>query len=106
MSIALIFNQKPTEEWQLKLQELLPETKVEVYPNISVSEEEFLDKKNYKHINLLFLSNFLEEKGINVFFEAIREINKRGILINVKIAGNKVANNNIDNYLKELTFRK
>lgn len=72
--------------------------------NISVSEEEFLDKKNYKHINLLFLSNFLEEKGINVFFEAIREINKRGILINVKIAGNKVANNNIDNYLKELTF--
>ena len=66
--------------------------------NISVSEEEFLDKKNYKHINLLFLSNFLEEKGINVFFEAIREINKRGILINVKIAGNKVANNNIDNY--------
>ncbi len=72
--------------------------------NISVSEEEFLDKKNYKHINLLFLSNILEEKGINVFFEAIREINKRGILINVKIAGNKVANNNIDNYLKELTF--
>ena len=83
--------------------ENLPKT-IEIIKNISVSEEEFLDKKNYKHINLLFLSNFLEEKGINVFFEAIREINKRGILINVKIAGNKVANNNIDNYLKELTF--
>lgn len=35
MSVALIFNQKPTEEWQRNLQELLPDTKVEVYPNIS-----------------------------------------------------------------------
>ncbi len=34
MSVVLIFNQKPSEEWQLKLSELLPDTKVEVYPNV------------------------------------------------------------------------
>jgi glyoxylate/hydroxypyruvate reductase len=34
MSVLLIFNQKPSEEWQQKLSELLPETKVEVYPDV------------------------------------------------------------------------
>ena len=52
MSVALIFNQKPTEEWQRNLQELLPDTKVEVYPNISNPEDvEFIatwkPHKNY-----------------------------------------------------------
>lgn len=39
MSVALIFNQKPTEEWQRNLQKLLPDTKVEVYPTISNPED-------------------------------------------------------------------
>lgn len=39
MSVALIFNQKPTEEWQRNLQKLLPDTKVEVYPIISNPED-------------------------------------------------------------------
>lgn len=39
MSVALLFNQKPTEEWQRNLQKLLPETKVEVYPIISNPED-------------------------------------------------------------------
>ena len=52
MSVALIFNQKPTEEWQRNLQELFPDTKVEVYPNISNPEDvEFIatwkPHKNY-----------------------------------------------------------
>ena len=52
MSVALIFNQKPTEEWQRNLQELLPDTKVEVYPNISNPDDvEFIatwkPHKNY-----------------------------------------------------------
>lgn len=34
MSIAIIFNQKQSEEWLMKMQSLLPNTKVEVYPNI------------------------------------------------------------------------
>jgi glyoxylate/hydroxypyruvate reductase len=39
MSIAIIFNNKDTNPWEQKLKELLPETKVEVYPNISNFEE-------------------------------------------------------------------
>lgn len=39
MSIALLFNQKQSDEWQSRLQELLPETKVEVYPTISNPED-------------------------------------------------------------------
>lgn len=39
MSVALLFNQKPTEQWQRNLQKLLPETKVEVYPIISNPED-------------------------------------------------------------------
>lgn len=34
MSVAILFSQKSSEEWQQKLSELLPETKVEVYPEI------------------------------------------------------------------------
>lgn len=71
--------------------------------NIYVSEEEFL-KKKFSKVNLLFLSNFMEEKGINVLLEAIKKIKNIGITINIKIAGNKTDDNNIDMYLKELPF--
>lgn len=72
--------------------------------NIFISESDFFMRKKYDQINLLFLSNFLEEKGINVFLEAIKKINESGISINVKIAGNKIANNNVDRYIKDLPF--
>ena len=43
MSIALLFNQKDTKEWEIKLRDLLPKTKIEVYPNIDNTEDvEFL----------------------------------------------------------------
>ncbi len=35
MSIAIIFNNKDANPWKEKLEELLPETTIEVYPNIS-----------------------------------------------------------------------
>ncbi|WP_396141530.1 glycosyltransferase family 4 protein [Flavobacterium sp.] len=71
--------------------------------NIYISEEEFL-KKKFTKVNLLFLSNFMEEKGINVLLEAIKKIKNKGLSINIKIAGNKTEDNNIDMYLKELPF--
>ena len=43
MSVAIVFNQKDTQDWFLKLSELFPETSVEVYPNIKDKEKiEFL----------------------------------------------------------------
>jgi glyoxylate/hydroxypyruvate reductase len=39
MSIAIIFNNKDTRPWEQKLKELLPETMIEVYPNISSFED-------------------------------------------------------------------
>jgi glycosyltransferase involved in cell wall biosynthesis len=71
--------------------------------NLFISNEEFL-KKEFTQVNLLFLSNFIEEKGINVLLEAIKKINNKGISISVKIAGNKTHDNNIEMYLSELPF--
>jgi glycosyltransferase involved in cell wall biosynthesis len=71
--------------------------------NLFISDEEFL-KKEFTQVNLLFLSNFMEEKGINILLEAIKKIRNKGITINIKIAGNKTDDNNIDMYLKELPF--
>jgi glyoxylate/hydroxypyruvate reductase len=38
MSIAIVFNNKDPKPWQTKLQEKLPETSVEIYPNIANAE--------------------------------------------------------------------
>ena len=72
--------------------------------SLDISESELTSKGKYNQINFLFLSNFLEEKGINNFLEALKGINKKGISINVKIAGNKSLDNNIDESLRELPF--
>ncbi|MBS7333147.1 MAG: glyoxylate/hydroxypyruvate reductase A [Weeksellaceae bacterium] len=43
MSVAILFNQKSTEEWFLKLKESMPNVKIEVYPDIeNYNEIEFL----------------------------------------------------------------
>ena len=96
MSVALIFNQKPTEEWQLKLQELLPETKVEVYPNISVSEEvEFIATwKPHKN----YVTEFLNLKVVQSVGAGIDH------LLHTKIADSIKVTRIVDPALKQEMF--
>lgn len=54
MSIVILFNQKKSEDWLLKIKELLPNKKIEVYPDIEdKSKVEFLItwKPNEGYVN-------------------------------------------------------
>lgn len=55
-----------------------------------------IDNKDYSEMKLFFLSNLLEEKGINDLLLAIIQLNKEGFFPNVKIAGTKVSSNNLE----------
>ena len=72
-----------------------------VEDKLMVSEQAIFNK-DYKEIRLFFLSNLLEEKGINILLNAIKKLNSEGIVLKTKIAGNKIKGNNIDLLLEEL----
>ena len=59
-------------------------------------ENTLVTAKDYTEMKLFFLSNLLEEKGINDLLKAIIQLNNQGIFPKVKIAGTKVASNNLD----------
>lgn len=73
-----------------------------VEDKLIISEEVLLNKKDFSEIRLFFLSNLLEEKGINLLLQVIKRLNKEGLIFRVKIAGNKIVGNNIDELLSEL----
>ncbi|WP_445456278.1 glycosyltransferase family 4 protein [Flavobacterium sp. HNIBRBA15423] len=49
--------------------------------------------KDYSEIKLFFLSNLLEEKGINILLNALERLQKENIFFKVKIAGSMVPSN-------------
>lgn len=73
-----------------------------VEDELIISEEILLKKKDFTEIRLFFLSNFLEEKGINLLLRVIKRLNEEGLFLKVKIAGNKISGNNVDELLAEL----
>ena len=66
--------------------------------NLSMTQQEILNLKNYDEIKIIFLSNLIEEKGINLLLEAIKKLYEKGIHIKIKIAGNCIINNDLTNY--------
>lgn len=72
-----------------------------VEDKLMVSKQTILDK-DYTEIRLFFLSNLLEEKGINILLNVIKKLNGERIILKVKIAGNKIKGNDIDLLLEEL----
>ncbi|MBW4358928.1 glycosyltransferase family 4 protein [Flavobacterium taihuense] len=72
-----------------------------VEDKLMISEETILNK-DYAEIRLFFLSNLLEEKGINILLNVIKKLNREGTILKIKIAGNKIQGNNIDLILEEL----
>lgn len=49
--------------------------------------------KDYSEIKLFFLSNLLEEKGINILLNVIEKLQKEDVLFKVKVAGSIVPSN-------------
>lgn len=78
---------------------LIPFIKEEnIYSIPNFVQEELLDKveyndKDYSEIKMFFLSNLLEEKGINIFLKVIERLQKDNIFFKVKIAGAIVSSN-------------
>lgn len=66
MSIALMFNNKDPKEWQLEISRLLPETKVEVYPEI----------ENFKDVD--FLISWKPEKNYFTHYPNLNVIQSIG----------------------------
>lgn len=62
--------------------------------------------KNYSKIRIIFLSNLIEEKGINVLLKALIELKKEGIEIPTEIAGHRIYENEIRDVLTSLPFVK
>ncbi len=63
--------------------------------SLVIPEEELLQVKEYSTLKVGFLSNLIEEKGINVLLKAIQLIREKGIKIDLKVAGNKVIENDL-----------
>lgn len=74
-----------------------------VEDKLLLSEEIVLHQKDFSTIRLFFLSNLLEEKGINLLLKVIKRLNEEGLFIEVKIAGNKIKDNNVDGLLADLS---
>ncbi len=73
-----------------------------VEDKLIVSEEVLHEKKDFSEIRLFFLSNLLEEKGINLLLQVIKRLNDEGLFLKVRIAGNKIIGNNVDALIAEL----
>ena len=73
---------------------MMPEA---IYAVPNFVQEELLKEvqisKDYSKLNLFFLSNLLEEKGINVLLKAIERLQNEGIFFDIKIAGSLVPSN-------------
>jgi glycosyltransferase involved in cell wall biosynthesis len=66
--------------------------------DLRLTKQEVINLKDYSEIRIIFLSNLIEEKGINILLEAIKKLHDKGINIKIKIAGNIVSNNDLTNY--------
>lgn len=61
-----------------------------------------IKKKDFSKIRLVFLSNLLEEKGINVLLQALKKLNSEGIPLKLKIAGNTISGNPLEDIINEV----
>jgi glycosyltransferase involved in cell wall biosynthesis len=65
---------------------------------LKLTKQEIINLKDYGEIRIVFLSNLIEEKGINLLLEAIKQLYEKGIKIKIKVAGNIVSINDLSNY--------
>lgn len=73
-----------------------------VEDKLIVSDKELDKRKDFSEIKIFFMSNLLQEKGVNILLHAIKKLNSENNFIKVKIAGTKILGNNIDELLTSL----
>jgi glycosyltransferase involved in cell wall biosynthesis len=64
--------------------------------------EDIVQQKEYSELRVVFLSNLMEEKGINILLEAVKKLKAKGVAIRLKVAGNKIKENDLSNYFNTL----
>jgi glycosyltransferase involved in cell wall biosynthesis len=69
---------------------------------LCMPNQEFKQQKDYAELKVVFLSNLLEEKGINVLLEAVKILKDKGISIQVKVAGKMIKENDLSVYFNTL----
>lgn len=96
MSIAIVFNQKQTEEWENQLKELLPNEKIEVYPYIS----------NFDEVE--FVATWKPESDVFLKFPNLKCIQSVGAgvdqLLNVNLPGDVIVTRIVDQNLAQDMF--
>ena len=81
-----------------------------IYPISNFVQDELLHDtiivKDFSKIKLFFLSNLLEEKGINILLNVIEKLHSQGIFFEVKIAGALIDSNPLPklNTLKDVYY--
>ena len=70
--------------------------------SLSLPQDLLIKQKNYSEVRVVFLSNLIEEKGINVLLEAIKRLKNKGVKVKIKVAGNKIKENDLSSYFNTL----
>ena len=70
--------------------------------SLKIPDEILIPKKNFKELKVVFLSNLIQEKGINILLEAIRVLEKKGVVVKLKVAGSIIKDNDLSQYFNEL----
>jgi len=72
--------------------------------DLKIPKEILKKTKNYEELNLAFISNLIEEKGINNLIEAIFQLEQEGYKnINLKVAGHTIKENPVLDQLTKLS---
>lgn len=74
-----------------KEKKVIPYARLERVFGAGVNLESFSfsprNKESTKGLNVFFASRLLKNKGLKLLFESVKELNKRGLKVNLKIAG-------------------
>jgi glycosyltransferase involved in cell wall biosynthesis len=73
-----------------------------VEDQLVVSEQLLHERKDFSKVKLFFLSNLLEEKGINILLKVLQRFQNEGLSLEVRIAGNTIEGNNLDDLFLSL----
>lgn len=75
------------------LEPFIPSNKIFIRHNfiqdtLVIPKDDIINKKHYDNLRIIYLSNLMDEKGINELLDALEELNRCNVFFEAKIAGN------------------